>query len=391
MLLESHGLWPGAIMTILMAQIPKSGGGMRPIGLLSGFVRLWEKARQPVIDQWRLRVRRSYNWAAKGRSPHAAVWRQALIAEEAAAKGQASAATLVDLVKAFEMVRLELIWARGIELGFPALILRMVLETFAFARRLLLHGAVSEAVDSLSAILAGGGFATDAMFLVLIKPCDTMMKQIDSIDLCLFIDDLTIHVVGSESSVSRDMAMIVAQSVELLEVEMKLTISRVKTVAIASTRKLAARLKPAMRRRGIAVRSKAKLLGVDFSCGKRACRSSQRSRVKSICARLDRYKSLRKKAAAHLVRTGAAPGMLYGANVYGTPSTTIKAVRGYSCAVKGELRGRPTFARLQLAGYDAGKELAIGPIIEWAKACWDGLASRETLQVTWQRAVCGRN
>ena len=80
--------------------------------------------------------------------------------------------------------------------------------------------------------------------------------------------------------------------------------------------------------------------------------------------------------------------MLYGANVYGTPISTIKAVRGSACALKGELRGRSTFARLQLAGYDAGSDLTIGPIFEWAKACWDGLASKETLQVTWQRAQC---
>ena len=91
------------------------------------------------------------------------------MAEAAAARGQSSAATLVDLVKAFEMVKLELVWARGIELGFPALILRMVLETFAFTRRLYLRGAVADAVDTLSAILAGGGFATDALLIVLIK------------------------------------------------------------------------------------------------------------------------------------------------------------------------------------------------------------------------------
>ena len=61
---------------------------------------------------------------------------------------------------------------------------------------------------------------------------------------------------------------------------------------------------------------------------------------------------LGKKAAARLVRTGAAPAMTYGASVYGTPSTTLKAVRGFACAVRGEVRGRSSFARLQLAGYD---------------------------------------
>ena len=202
--LENKGIWPSAVRTILMAQIPKACGGKRPVGLLSGFVRVWEKARQPVVSQWRQKVSRDYNWAAKGRSPQAAVWKQAIMAEAAVARGQTSAATLLDLVKAFEMVRLELIWARGIELGFPALILRMVLETFAFTRRLFLHGAVADAVDTLSAILAGGGFATDAMPIVLIKPCDTLTRELSDPDLCLFVDDLTIHVVGNENCVNRD-------------------------------------------------------------------------------------------------------------------------------------------------------------------------------------------
>ena len=45
MCLESKGAWPAAIRTILLAQIPKTGGGQRTIGLLPVFVRLWEKAR----------------------------------------------------------------------------------------------------------------------------------------------------------------------------------------------------------------------------------------------------------------------------------------------------------------------------------------------------------
>ena len=51
------------------------------------------------------------------------------------------------------MVRLELVWQRGFELGFPPVILRATLETFSFARRLMLDGAVSQPVHSVSAIL----------------------------------------------------------------------------------------------------------------------------------------------------------------------------------------------------------------------------------------------
>ena len=74
------------------------------------------------------------------------------------------------------MVRLELVWEAGIRLGFPPVILRLVLEAFAFARRLVFNGALSEATVTLSAILAGGSFATDALFIVLVGPCDALLR-----------------------------------------------------------------------------------------------------------------------------------------------------------------------------------------------------------------------
>ena len=79
-------------------------------------------------------------------SPQAAVWKESLRSEAAAAKGLSSGAVLIDLVKAFEMVRLELVWYAGIRLGFPVAILRLILESFAFDRRLKCGGAYSNAL-----------------------------------------------------------------------------------------------------------------------------------------------------------------------------------------------------------------------------------------------------
>ena len=396
--MEDLGLWPSQVATILMAQIPKAGGGKRPIGLLAGLVRLWERARSPIVQKWRANVTRHYNWAAKGRSPQAAVWLQAFKAEFAAAKGLCSAAALLDLVKAFEMVRLELVWARGLELGFPALILRMVMEIFSFTRRLLLTGAVSDPIDTLSAILAGSGFATDAMFIVLIKPCDTLVRELPASELCLFVDDLTLHVTGAEGSVQKDLTRAVDRCVDMLEEDMGLCISRgvvdgkvdskAKTFVLASTSKLAKKLQPKLTALGIKVKSKGKMLGIDFSCGRKVVRSAQTARVRKVAARRRRYCMLGRKAASRLVRSGAAPACQYGASVYGTPSSTLKAVRGFACAVRGEVRGRSSFARLELAGYDPGADMAVGPIVEWARAVWDNLVPKDELHLVWKNAHC---
>ena len=43
--IESIGIWPNQVMTILIAQLPKPDGGRRPIGLLPTIVRVWERIR----------------------------------------------------------------------------------------------------------------------------------------------------------------------------------------------------------------------------------------------------------------------------------------------------------------------------------------------------------
>ena len=212
-----------------MVQIPKAGGGKRPIGLLPGVVRLWERARRPVVQKWRTDASR---WAAKGRSPQAAAWLQAFRAEAATARGLSAAAAMLDLVKAFEMVRLEVVWARGIELGFPPVILRLVLETFSFSRRLLMDGAVSAPVDSLSAIPAGGRFATDAMLIILIRPCDTLVRSFLAADICLFVDDISVCVVGREAAVQAQLDLAVNLCMQTLEEELQLKVSRPKTIVV---------------------------------------------------------------------------------------------------------------------------------------------------------------
>ena len=92
MSLEKLGVWPSQISAILIALIPKNSGGTRPIGLLAALVRLWERVRKPIVAEWRRTVERSYNLAAKGKSPQAAVWRLALRTEAARARGEESAA-----------------------------------------------------------------------------------------------------------------------------------------------------------------------------------------------------------------------------------------------------------------------------------------------------------
>ena len=394
MTIEKWGIWPGMVKTILVMQIPKSDGGRRPIGLLPTLVRVWEKARKPIVEAWRSSVERGYNFAAKGKSSETAAWVQAHNAEVAISNGGFSAATLLDLTKAFEMVKLELIWLAGLSMHFPPVILRLILEAFSFARRLTLFGAISDPIFTLSSILAGGGYATDALFIIMVGVCDGVLSRNPGVDLCLFVDDIALHATGrSEAEVTCNLESAVSDCIATLEVGLGMVVSRgkrdSKTVAIHCKLSKACKKRFAknMKALGIKINQQAKLLGVDFSAGKRIRRSTQRKRIVKICRRKKRYQQLGKKAANHVVRTGAGPGFKYGAGVYGASTSAIKAVRSFSCNAIGEMRGRSSFARLALAGYDAGGLMAIEPIVQWAKAVWDSLVPRDDMKVSWKAAM----
>ena len=116
-------------------------------------------------------------------------------------------------------------------------------------------------------------------------------------------------------------------------------------------------------------------------------RSVQRARLKAVAGRLGRYRRLGRRAAGRLVRTGAAPAMRYGVGVCGATDTAVRAARRFSCAVAGEMRGRSSFARLQLAAFDVGTLMATGPTVEWAKAVWEGLVGRDDLRAAWRNAI----
>ena len=158
--------------TALIHLIPKNDGGRRPIGVLPSIVRIWERARKPLVQRWARGNSRPDDWATQGRSAEVAAWNQSVIDEAAAADGLDSATAFVDLAKAFERIRSEDVWRAGVRHGFPLHILRLALEAFAFARRLSFQGAVSDPTSTLSAVLAGGGFAQIALLLTLMDPLD---------------------------------------------------------------------------------------------------------------------------------------------------------------------------------------------------------------------------
>ena len=69
---------------VVIALLPKSDGGFRPIGLMPFLVRIWTRARKEVTMQWEKLNHHPFLYAGKGTGADVAAWRRAARAELAA-------------------------------------------------------------------------------------------------------------------------------------------------------------------------------------------------------------------------------------------------------------------------------------------------------------------
>ena len=108
LLCEAEGDWPRAIALVIIALLPKTDGGFRPIGLIPCMPRVWSRVRRRYAKRWEEKNSRCYLYAGKGKGANVAAWKQAFAAELAAtAKGKTQyAQALLDLVKAFDRIPL---------------------------------------------------------------------------------------------------------------------------------------------------------------------------------------------------------------------------------------------------------------------------------------------
>ena len=156
-----------------------------------------------MAQRWTREHQREHGKATQGRSSEFAAWHQSILDEAASGEGKQSAAIFFDLMKACGQVKLEDMWAAGKHFEFPLPVLRLVLEAFSFARRLSYKGAAAEPVHTLTATLAGGGFAQLSFLLVLIRPIDRLVAHFRGrpVTFCIYVDDIAVHSTGTVGQV----------------------------------------------------------------------------------------------------------------------------------------------------------------------------------------------
>ncbi len=344
--------------------------------------------RAPLIQQWRLRHARPFNWAAPGRNAEMAVWEQSLIDEAAANKGWCSASTLIDLVKAFEHIPLEVLWRKAKSHGFPLRLMCLVLELCAAPRRLVYKGAVSEATATLSAVVAGLVAAIDLMHLMVVDALDALRRDFPRLRLVGYVDDLTLHRTGEEEEVREEIETATARLVRELEEECRLVVSRAKSAVVVSGRGIGRRLRKGMARLGIPVGLKARLLGVDYrpGGGRGPKREVQGRRWRKVKGRRKRINRLGRRGGPHVMATGVAPAAKYGASVTGPSNALVRELGSLTAEAFGRMRGRSVWARLGIRGADHRVGLVLRPIRAWVEALWEGRVSRDDMTQAWRYA-----
>eukprot|EP00971_Amphidinium_carterae_P329920 6462707-Amphidinium_carterae.1 len=99
--------------------LEKSATATRPIGLLAGLWRLWARVRLQHAQRWEREHELPAHWGGRHRDCETYGWRQELNRELALATGQHMGSVLVDLTKAFEHVRHDLLVANALAYDFP--------------------------------------------------------------------------------------------------------------------------------------------------------------------------------------------------------------------------------------------------------------------------------
>ena len=117
--MELSACLPRQIEKVLIALLPKSSGGFRPIGLFPAVYRLWGRSRRRLAKEWELAHYRSYFVAGQHAGATDVVWRQSVRAEAGTLQGECAASVLWDMSKFYESFNLGDLRILALRLGFP--------------------------------------------------------------------------------------------------------------------------------------------------------------------------------------------------------------------------------------------------------------------------------
>ena len=193
----NSGEFPKQAQELLSLFIPKSAGGLRPIGSATAVYRIGFRTVGRGLTEWEVNLGGDAFVGGKG-SPPADIVAATISAhgEYARAVELQCVSVLLDVTKCFDTVLHQRLITRCIKLGFPPRQLRLALLFFRTARRIAIGNTVSVAFHATQGIVAGCASATRLLRAYLNPVVEEMCRLHRSIIIKVWVDDATLTAIA---------------------------------------------------------------------------------------------------------------------------------------------------------------------------------------------------
>ena len=390
---ERSGLWGECNTGVLTVMLPKPDGGVRPIGLLPTFIRIWSRARTSVAREWETKNANPSLFGGKQMGAQKAAWMAAIRAEVTQLAGQTKVQTLLDMTKAFETIPHYRLVQTAAKFGYNLALIRLSIASYRLPRTIGIDGVHSAMIKATRGITAGSGFATTELRLLMQEVVLlTLAEWGNAVNLTLYVDDLTVETKGDDEAAALKNAAVVDQICEILQNQMDFDVSRKKSVVVAN-KPIAAIMTAENSQTGMVRAVKiAKLLGTATKAGGRRAVGELKTRMTKFKKRLPKYQMLRRIGVntAAMTQSAAAATMLYGVECCGIGDSMLEECRRTAAkACVGSAGGKS--ATRSLYAIDGAHGTAdpafvahTNPITYWALAWWENWLDQDSLVTAFQ-------
>ena len=246
------------------------------------------------MQQWELAHDRQFFAAAAGRSAEHTVWSQSLWQEWAQDKKMVSLSSLLDMRKAYERISHRRLGREAKAVKANLVLLRVSISIYSGPRRCRYHQCHSRAIVTECSIIAGCGFATGWLKVFFLRVMDTVMEKYYCLMLRVYVDDITMTVIGTQRFVARVAPDALALLLRLLERWLGFVINEDKSYINARELKLGTWIAKRLGTRRFQQARAVRNLGVDFAAaGARRATAVWNQQLKQVRQRQGRIKGLR--------------------------------------------------------------------------------------------------
>ena len=259
-------------------------------------------------------------------------------------------------------------------------LLRLSLAAYRLQRAIGIEGVFSRTLAATRGITAGSGFATAELKALLLTLMQLLHhKWAELLVLHLFVDDLTITVVGCTRQVVNIMIRVLDFVVDYLEDTLLMEVSAKKSKLIGSSKGLVQAIVVGTRSAKVSAAKHGKVLGTDDVGGRVRSTVNFRARLTEFGEKATKFKALRKIGvnSPQMVRAAGTPAVTYGCHTVGISDTGLHSARSkIAAAASPDAGGRnPILVLMAIDGptgtLDPAFEAHVGPLKHWALAVWE--------------------